>query len=307
MDMKQLTTFTTLAKTLNYQKAAEQLQYAPSTLFKHIQLLEQELGVSLFVKQGRQICLTAEGKTFEKHAESILESYRIAIRSIAACNTQESSLTIGGCEIHTGNSLLRLFNAFSQAYPGAHISMMTSPNASVPQLMKNDLIDLGFYYSLDGRNLPGLEMTPLYREPVYLLTGRENPVFQKERPDYGDLQGMPFAYPHDTCCFVAELLDLLARKGVTLGQVTYLGSLHLVAEHVHKEQALTLMPHCAVEHFCAVHDMRVVELGRPVTWAWSTLVYKSFDTMRPLARAMLHQSTAYARRILQEDNMLVGI
>ena len=29
MDMKQLTTFMTLAKTLNYQKAADQLQYAP--------------------------------------------------------------------------------------------------------------------------------------------------------------------------------------------------------------------------------------------------------------------------------------
>lgn len=307
MDMKQLTTFTTLAKTLNYQKAAEQLQYAPSTLFKHIQLLEQELGVSLFVKQGRQLCLTAEGQTFEKHAENILESYRVAIRSIAACSTQESSLTIGGCEIHTGNSLLRLFNAFSQTHPGARISMMTSPNASVPQLMKSDLIDLGFYYSLDGRNLPGLEMMPLYREPVYLLAGRENPVFGKERIDYQDLQGMPFAYPHDTCCFVAELLALLARKGVSLGRVTYLGSLHLVAEHVHKEQALTLMPRCAVEHFCAAHDMRVIELETPVTWAWSTLVYKSLDAMRPLAREMLHQSAAYAQHMLREDHMLVGI
>lgn len=66
--MKQLTTFTTLAITLNYQKAADQLQYAPSTLFKHIQLLEQELGVDLFVKQGRQLHLTPEGETFRAHA-----------------------------------------------------------------------------------------------------------------------------------------------------------------------------------------------------------------------------------------------
>lgn len=41
MDTKQLLTMITLSQTLNYQKAAEQLQYAPSTLFKHIQMLEQ--------------------------------------------------------------------------------------------------------------------------------------------------------------------------------------------------------------------------------------------------------------------------
>ena len=120
MDMKQLTTFMTLAKTLNYQKAADQLQYAPSTLFKHIQLLEQELGVELFFKQGRQLCLTAEGQTFETHAANILTSYRNAIQSIAACNVQESSMTIGGCEINTGNSLVRLLNRFPGVSQRAH-------------------------------------------------------------------------------------------------------------------------------------------------------------------------------------------
>ena len=48
MDTKQLLTMITLSQTLYYQKAAEQLQYAPSTLFKHIQMLEQEVGAPLF-------------------------------------------------------------------------------------------------------------------------------------------------------------------------------------------------------------------------------------------------------------------
>ena len=43
MDTRQLQTFITLSETLNYQRAADQLQYAPSSLFKHIQLLEEEI------------------------------------------------------------------------------------------------------------------------------------------------------------------------------------------------------------------------------------------------------------------------
>ena len=54
MDTKHLTTFVKLAQTLNYQKAARSLQYSPSTLFKHVQLLEEEMGVSLLTKEGRR-------------------------------------------------------------------------------------------------------------------------------------------------------------------------------------------------------------------------------------------------------------
>lgn len=64
MDTKQLLTMITLSQTLNYQKAAEQLQYAPSTLFKHIQMLEQEVGAPLFRKTGRQMALTRRAKRF---------------------------------------------------------------------------------------------------------------------------------------------------------------------------------------------------------------------------------------------------
>ena len=64
MDTKQLITFTALVEQLNYQKVADRLNYAPSTLKAHIQSLEEELGVELFQKEGRQLQLTAAGGRF---------------------------------------------------------------------------------------------------------------------------------------------------------------------------------------------------------------------------------------------------
>ena len=61
MEIRELVTFLSLAKTLNYQKSAAELQYAPSTLKKHISNLEAELRVPLFKKEGRHIMVTAEG------------------------------------------------------------------------------------------------------------------------------------------------------------------------------------------------------------------------------------------------------
>ena len=62
METKQLLTFVTLAETLNYPRAAERLQYAPSSLHRHIELLEEELGAPLFDKAGKRLVLTEEGR-----------------------------------------------------------------------------------------------------------------------------------------------------------------------------------------------------------------------------------------------------
>lgn len=306
MDMKQLTTFVTLAKTLNYQKAAEQLQYAPSTLFKHIQLLEQELSAELFAKVGRQLTLTEKGEAFVGHAQSILDSYRAAIDSISQCDQEESSLTIGGCELNTANNLLGLFAQFSRAYPKARLSMMTSPNADVPRMVKNDLMDMGFFYSIDGKNRQGLETVRLYRQGAYLMAAKDHPLHKKTALCYEDLNGVPFVYPHDTCCLVTELMRQLERRGVRLGKTTYLGNVHLVVEHVYSEKAITLLPHCAVQHFREKHGIEVLDLGEPIVSAWNTIVYRNYETMRPLARALLQYSRDYAQRLLREDPALEG-
>ena len=304
MDMKQLTTFITLAKTLNYQKAAEQLQYAPSTLFKHVQLLEQELGVELFVKAGRQLRLTAEGETFVEHAEDILDRYRHAVRSISGCEEKESSLSIGGCEINTANSLLNLFTQFSQKHPDVHMSMHTSPNASVPGMVKGEIVDLGFYYSLTNTGILGLCTQKMYQEPVCLIAEKQHPLAAKEQVHYEDLQGERFVYPHDSCCFVVELFARLKSRGVKLGKSTFPGSMYLVIEQMHMRNALTLMPHSAAKRFCEYHDMVKLNMAEEPILAWEMLVYKDEESLSDLAKMLLAYGGEYAQRMLKEDDQL---
>ena len=55
MELKYLTTFKTILETGSFQKAAERLNYAQSTITLQMQLLEQELSVKLFEKIGRRM------------------------------------------------------------------------------------------------------------------------------------------------------------------------------------------------------------------------------------------------------------
>ena len=230
MDIKQLLTMITLSQTFNYQKAAEQLQYAPSTLFKHIQMLEQEVGAPLFGKTGRQLRLTPQGKAFLVHAKRMVEEYYLALDSVCAEEKLEGTITVGGCEINTAYSLLSLFEGFSRSHAEVRLNMMTSHNAGVPALIRGDMLDVGFFYTTRAGAVSGLRTIPLYREPVYLMVAWDNPMAQKKKLKYEDLTGMPFVYPHDTCCFVGEFLPMMEQMGIHLGKVTFLGGVQLVME-----------------------------------------------------------------------------
>lgn len=304
MDIKQLLTMITLSQTFNYQKAAEQLQYAPSTLFKHIQMLEQEVGAPLFGKTGRQLRLTPQGKAFLVHAKRMMEEYYLALDSVCAEEKLEGTITVGGCEINTAYSLLSLFEGFSRSHAEVRLNMMTSHNAGVPALIRGDMLDVGFFYTTRAGAVSGLRTIPLYREPVYLMVAWDNPMAQKKKLKYEDLTGMPFVYPHDTCCFVGEFLPMMEQMGIHLGKVTFLGGVQLVMERARQEGAMTLVPHRASRQYAEVYGMVRLDMDEEPIWAWENVVYKNYETLKPAARALARYCAIYASDLTKKDTVL---
>ena len=304
MDIKQLLTMITLSQTFNYQKAAEQLQYAPSTLFKHIQMLEQEVGAPLFGKTGRQLRLTPQGKAFLVHAKRMVEEYYLALDSVCAEEKLEGTITVGGCEINTAYSLLSLFEGFSRSHAEVRLNMMTSHNAGVPALIRGDMLDVGFFYTTRAGAVSGLRTIPLYREPVYLMVAWDNPMAQKKKLKYEDLTGMPFVYPHDTCCFVGEFLPMMEQMGIHLGKVTFLGGVQLVMERARQEGAMTLVPHRASRQYAEVYGMVRLDMDEEPIWAWENIVYKNYETLKPAARALARYCAIYASDLTKKDTVL---
>lgn len=304
MDIKQLLTMITLSQTFNYQKAAEQLQYAPSTLFKHIQMLEQEVGAPLFGKTGRQLRLTPQGKAFLVHAKRMVEEYYLALDSVCAEEKLEGTITVGGCEINTAYSLLSLFEGFSRSHAEVRLNMMTSHNAGVPALIRGDMLDVGFFYTTRAGAVSGLRTIPLYREPVYLMVAWDHPMAQKKKLKYEDLTGMPFVYPHDTCCFVGEFLPMMEQMGIHLGKVTFLGGVQLVMERARQEGAMTLVPHRASRQYAEVYGMVRLDMDEEPIWAWENIVYKNYETLKPAARALARYCAIYASDLTKKDAVL---
>ena len=121
MDIKQLVTFAALEQEKSYIKVSERLNYAPSTLAKHIHSLEDELQTRLVEYRGGRIELTADGRKFMGYARELLDIY---------ARLQEEfnrSQAIPGCIRVAGGELI--FSRGSKSWEEASIFRST-PSAA---------------------------------------------------------------------------------------------------------------------------------------------------------------------------------
>ena len=78
MNLNQLYYFQKVAQLQHYHQAAKELNISQPSLSRSIANLEEELGVSLFQKNGRNIELTKYGSIFLEHVNRIIEEIKIA-------------------------------------------------------------------------------------------------------------------------------------------------------------------------------------------------------------------------------------
>lgn len=301
MDTKHLTTFVKLAQTLNYQKAARSLQYSPSTLFKHVQLLEEEMGVSLLTKEGRQLALTPEGERFLAHAKKILEQYEQMTADMVEDAVIDGTLSVGGCEINTRSGMRTLLETFSQKNPAVRIDMMTGPNANMPSFVKNGLVDVAFYYCIGHDHLPGLKEKFLYKKAAYLAVAPDHPLAHRTGLTCQELEKARIVYPHDSSCLFVELMRRLKNQGIHPREVSLLGSLELVLDMVSHNEAVTLLPQYALARYEAAGKLVRLDLAEEPIWAWETIIWPEEKLLKGALRAMVQQSAIYAQSLMREN------
>lgn len=82
MNLLQLKYFQTVARMEHMTKAAEELKVSQPSLSNSIARLEKKLGVSLFIREGRQIRLSTFGKTFLQRVDRIFLELEEGVREI---------------------------------------------------------------------------------------------------------------------------------------------------------------------------------------------------------------------------------
>ena len=103
MNIEYLKYFSELAKIQHYGKAAKALNISQPGLSHAIKSLEEEYGVPLFQKEGRNVSLSRYGKELMKDVDEILGAYLRLEERAAGLRTEEKTVRIGSVSSGAGD------------------------------------------------------------------------------------------------------------------------------------------------------------------------------------------------------------
>lgn len=300
MDTKQLTTFVTLAEVNNYIKAADKLNYAPSTLAKHIHGLEQELNVKLVEYRGNKISLTTDGRRFYGYAVRMLEAYWDAAEEFSAPGMSHGVIHVAGGEPIMGFSLAGLFLDFSSRYPDISVNIQTTCCARVPDWIRDHEVDMGYIHEMEPIKNDAYTSVPLFSEPICFLTTPKNPLTQKSQVLYKDLEGQKFAFTYDNCCFTAAFRNRMRKEGITPSSELFLGSVSAVTQSVLQDDRIALIPYSAVPHLREEGLICLSWEDEPIR-PWVQVLYDRNKRLSPAEKELIRQAQQYAEDLISED------
>lgn len=171
MKVSQLQYFTTLAELQNMSRASELLHMSQSSLSKNISAVEEELGVTLFDRNGKHISLNSAGQRFLDCCHHILNEYESAVDEITAMSTGTTTrIKIGACG--NINRLLPIMTAFKKTHPEVEFDI----NSDIEH---EDNIDINEYDVLvypSESKYSRFSGFPLFEEKYFLAVSNNNPL-----------------------------------------------------------------------------------------------------------------------------------
>lgn len=145
MELRQLQYFVKVARKQHVTQAAEELHVAQSAVSRQIHLLEEELGVNLFVQKGRNLQLTSVGRLFLSRTERILTDLERAVSEIHEfLDPEAGEIRIGFPHSVVLHMLPTIVAAFRQDHPNVKFKLKQGTyNSLIRDLTKGE-IDLAF-------------------------------------------------------------------------------------------------------------------------------------------------------------------
>lgn len=144
MDILHLNYFIEVARQKSFTKASQILHVSQPSISKVIKTLENELGVTLFERSGRQIDLTDVGYAVFKRAQLVVSEFNDLSNEIHdVVNIQHGQIIVGLPPMIGANFFPKILRRFKKHYPKVTIKLIEVGSKQIELDVKNGLLDIG--------------------------------------------------------------------------------------------------------------------------------------------------------------------
>jgi len=181
MNENQLKSFLLAADEKSFSKAAGKTFISGPALVQQINLLEKNLGFTLFVRKHTGIELTDSGIIFYDAAKKILNIYNEARDAALQLESRQNSiLRISYTHEMLPLIFIDMLNLFAKAHPEIKPQFHSSNYIDFFDLIRNDRTDIAILTEPSEKYLDKLKFFSVMREKFAFCMKTENPLSKKD-------------------------------------------------------------------------------------------------------------------------------
>lgn len=231
-------------------RAAHVLHRVPSNVTTRVKQLEARLGVALFVRRGRGLVPTEQGRLLSAYAERML---RLADETESALRAGRllGTFRLGSLESTAGSRLPGVLARYNQAHPAVRIELVTgTTGALIGRLSRHD-IEAAFVS--EPFNAPGLAAQAVFEEELVLISGHNVGVVRRPA-DLGRATLIAFA---NGCSYRRRLEEWLGEGGMLADAVLEFASYPAIVACVAAGTGVAIVPRSVLLGLRAAEAVRV--------------------------------------------------
>ena len=220
MTTKQIDYCIEVAHTLNFSRAADNMFVSQPTFSYQIRLLEEEIGFTIFERNGKGASLTPAGAQFVTFLTSMREDLKRAIEQGQNFSAKyKDSISISLMVRPAVFFLPEAIRLFAEKSPEVQILPMFQYEGGVETFLRNE-VDILFALKEQTRQIPGIHVHDLFESHIYLIAQRDDPLAAKNLITQEDLYGRTLMVGGGS----PQALKAVQHRLIATGQIDYFNS-----------------------------------------------------------------------------------
>ena len=238
MNIEYLKYFSELAKIQHYGKAAKALNISQPGLSHAIKSLEEEYGVPLFQKEGRNVSLSHYGKELMKEVDEILGAYLRLEERAVGLRTEEKTVRIGSVYPLAPGTIPHMLKEFGATFPFIIYNRMTP---EITEGLLDGKYDIGFCSDLLKSD--EIEYYPIRDSYIAVVVPKGHPLENRERISLKETAGYPQIMFSKTSGFRTLQEQIFAEEGIKVKPVCAAEEIEVITGLVENGFGISVLPY----------------------------------------------------------------
>ena len=273
MEFREISTFLQVAQYQSFSKAARHLGYSQAAVTIQIKQLEQELGVHLFDRIGKQISLTHQGQVFYQYAVSIRNELEQAKNAVSDPSTLSGKLCLGTIESICASIFPDLLAEYHRLHPEVTISIVTDSPGVLLDRMNENTIDI--VYLLDRRIYDNRWCKTLDEpeENIFVASPDHELALVKRELELDEVLRFPFFLTEKDASYRHMLEQYLASINRSVKPFLEIGNTEFIIHMLLKNTGISFLPKFTVQRELQQKQLTALNVRGFQMQTWRQIFY----------------------------------